>query len=659
MTAPGLAVPQELDRDRARDLAAALDRLDAAIDRSQRYLLARQHAAGYWHAPLEANVGMDAQFILFNRFVGRCLQETEQRLVARMLAMQAADGSWPLYWGGPGHLNTTVEAYFALKLAGRPADDPALVRARTWILAQGGLARIGVFTRLFLAYFGQYPWDGLPNMPVELILLPPWSPVSIYRMASWARETVVPLTVLMARRPRVALPPGCGVEELWVRPPDRRDYAFRGTRPWWSVRNAFLVLDRVLALAERSPWKPLRRRAIARAVAWILERQDRNGGWGGIQPPMINCVMALKALGYPDAHPALTRGIQAIDEFLVDHAGQRFYQPCVSPTWDTALTMRALLDSGLPAEHPALVRAAEWLLGQQIFRPGDWSVYNPTLEPGGWAFEFANDWYPDTDDTAVILMVLDRVRVPDERARRRAMAYGTNWVLGMQSRNGGWGAFDTDNDSAWLNEIPFADMRAMIDPPTEDLTGRLLELLGTQGYDSRFGRARRALAFLRRTQRTSGAWWGRWGANFVYGTWSVLSGLRAIGEDMRAPWVRRAVAWLESVQNPDGGFGETLESYVDESLAGQGPSTPSQTAWGLLGLLAAADRATPAIERAAEWLLTHQRSNGGWDEDPYTGTGFPGHFYLRYWMYRDYFPLMALGRYRALRSGMAATERTT
>jgi squalene-hopene/tetraprenyl-beta-curcumene cyclase len=445
------------------------------------------------------------------------------------------------------------------------------------------------------------------------------------------------------------------VDELWCRPPRREDYAFTGTRRWFSVRNAFLLLDRVLKLAGRSPVKPLRRHAIRRAVEWILARQDVNGGWGGIQPPMLNCVMALKALGFADDHPAVANGIRAIDDFLVEHEGQLLFQPCVSPTWDTALAMKALLDSGVRSAHPALVRAAEWLLARQIFRPGDWSVRNPALEPGGWAFEFANDWYPDTDDTAVILMVLDRVPVPDTAAKRRAMAYGTNWVLGMQSRNGGWGAFDTDNDSAWLNEIPFADMRAMIDPPTEDLTGRLLELMGTQGFDARFGRVRGALDFVRRTQRPGGAWWGRWGANFVYGTWSVLAGLEAVGEDMRAPYVRRAVHWLESIQNPDGGFGETLASYDDESQAGVGPSTPSQTAWAALGLIAAEERPTPAIERAIEHLLDTQRPDGGWDEEPFTGTGFPGHFYLRYWMYRDYFPLMALGRYRTLLSRAAAT----
>jgi squalene-hopene/tetraprenyl-beta-curcumene cyclase len=631
-------------------LNAGADALDDAIGRSQQWLLSRQQRDGFWQAPLEANVGMDAQYVIFNRFVGRRPQEAEQRLVARMLATQSADGSWPLYQGGPGHLNTTVEAYFAMKLAGRPASDPAMVKARAFILARGGLAKVGVFTRTFLAYFGQFPWDGLPAMPVELVLLPSWFPINIYEMASWARETVVPLTVLMALRPSVPLDAGCDVQELWLRAPTPADLAFPRSEKLLSVRNAFLALDRVLKLLGRSRWKPLRERALARAVDWILARQDANGGWGGIQPPMLNCVMALKTLGFALDHPAVRKGIQAIDDFLIDHDGQLLFQPCVSPTWDTALTMKALLDSGVASDHPALRRGADWLIANQIFRPGDWSVYNPTLEPGGWAFEFANDWYPDTDDTAVILMVLSRVDVRDRAAHRRALAYGTNWVLGMQSRNGGWGAFDTNNDAAWLNEIPFADMRAMIDPPTEDLTGRLLELMGTLGYDIQFGRAARAKAFVLRTQRADGSWWGRWGANFVYGTWSVLAGLRAIGEDMRAPSVRRAVAWLGRMQNDDGGWGETLASYDDETQAGRGASTPSQTAWALLGLLAAEDGVTPAIERGVAHLLATQRADGGWDEDLFTGTGFPGHFYLRYWMYRDYFPLMALGQYRARRT---------
>jgi squalene-hopene/tetraprenyl-beta-curcumene cyclase len=633
-----------------------LARLDEAIRRAQERALDHQHPDGYWHAPLEACVGMDAQYIIFNRFMGRAPAETERRLAANILVQQSADGSWPLYEGGPGHLSTTIEAYFALKLAGIGKDHAALRLARAWILAAGGLAKAGVFTRFFLAYFGQYPWAGLPAVPVEVNLVPPWFPVNIYKLSSWARETLVPITILAARRPRVTLPPHAGVEELWIRPPTPADLAFPKGERLMSWQRAFWVVDRVLHRLGRISWKPLRARALARAEQWILERQEPDGGWGGIQPPMINCVMALRALGYPDDHPAVRRGLEAIDSFLVEHEGRLFFQPCISPTWDTALMAKALLDAGVPGSHPALVRAADWLLDRQIHRPGDWSVYNPTLPPGGWAFEFENRWYPDVDDTAVILMGLRRIAASDPARQHRAIATGTAWALGMQSRNGGFGAFDTDNDARFLNEIPFADMKAMIDPPTEDLTGRLLELMGVSGYDLGDPRARRAHAFVLRTQRADGSWWGRWGANFVYGTWSVLAGLRAIGDDLDAAHVRRAVAWLEAHQNDDGGWGETLASYDDEALAGIGPSTPSQTAWALLGLLAGEEPVSAAVRRGVAHLLATQRPDGGWDERGFTGTGFPSHFYLRYWMYRDYFPLMALGQVRA-RLARAEDER--
>ena len=626
--------------------AGLAELLGDAIGDARDAILAKQFPGGYWHAPLEANVGMDAQYVVFNRFMGRRPVEVERRLVEHILAKQSADGSWPLYHDGPGHLSTTIEAYFALKLTGHHPDEPALVRAREFIHAHGGLARAQVFTRAYLAYFGQFPWTGLPAMPVEAILLPPWFPLNIYAMSSWARETVVPMLLLFARKPSIALEPGCGVEELWLRPPTRSDLAFPADDRFLSWSNFFLQLDRVLKLVGRSPWKPLRRRALARAEKWILDRQDRNGGWGGIQPPMLNCVMALRTLGYADDHPAVKNGIQAIDDFLIEHEGHLLFQPCVSPTWDTALTMRALLDSGTPADDPALARAAEWLIDNQIFVPGDWSVYNPDLDPGGWAFEFANDWYPDVDDSAVILMVLRRLAFADRTRADRSIARGTNWTIGMQCRNGGYGAFDTDNDAAFLNEIPFADMKAMIDPPTEDLTGRVLELMGNSGFDLDYSRARRARDFILRTQRADGSWWGRWGSNFIYGTWSVLLGLKAIGEDMDAPYVKRAVRWLEEHQNADGGWGETLDSYDDETKAGRGPSTPSQTAWAIMGLLAAQRTVSPAVERGVRYLIETQR-DGTWAEEPFTGTGFPGHFYLRYTMYGEYFPLMALGQARA------------
>lgn len=628
---------------RERDEFAAW--LDHGIERSQQWFFAQQRPEGFWQAPLEANVAMDAQYIVFNRFMGREVPDAERRLVEHMIVTQSPDGSWSLYAGGPGNLSATIEAYFALKLRGRSPQETPMRRAREFILTQGGLAKAGVFTRILLSYFGQFPAAGVPAMPAELVLLPAWCPLNIYAMSSWARGTVVPLTVIMAHRPSVGLAPGEGIEELWVAPPAPSDLAFAPSGEWFSWRNLFLAVERGLQLAGHSPWKPLRARALRRAEEWILAHQDSNGGWGGIQPAMINSVMALHVLGYANDHPAVRKGLQAIDDFLIEDGGQLLFQPCVSPTWDTALAGKALLDSGVEADHPALVGAAEWLIDQQIFKPGDWSVYNPSLEPGGWAFEFANDWYPDVDDSAVILMVLKRIAAEGPR-KDRAIAYGLNWTLGMQSRSGGWGAFDTDNETEVFNQIPFADMEAMIDPPTEDLTGRVLELMGTYGYDLGSHRAQRGRDFLLRTQRRDGSWWGRWGANFIYGTWSALSGLRAIGEDLDAPHVRRAVNWLKGRQTAEGGWGESLRSYDDGSGAGRGEPTASQTAWALLGLLAGERGLSPEVFRGVSYLLHTQRADGSWDEPAFTGTGFPRHFYLRYAMYKDYFPLMALGRFR-------------
>jgi squalene-hopene/tetraprenyl-beta-curcumene cyclase len=468
----------------------------------------------------------------------------------------------------------------------------------------------------------------------------------------------VPLTVLMAKQPHVPIDPERGACELWAAPPAYADYAFPPDQTPLSWRNFFLTLDKVLKLIGKVPWKPLRKRALAAAGDWILSHQDVNGGWGGIQPAMVNSVMALRALGYADDHPAVAKGIQAIEDFVIEEGDQLFFQPCVSPTWDTALAMKALLDSGVAADDPAIVRAADWLLANQIFKTGDWQIKNPDLEPGGWAFEFANDWYPDTDDTAVILMTLKRVKHGDERRMARAIQRGLNWTLGMQSRNGGWGAFDTDNLRELFNKIPFADMEAMLDQPTADLTGRHLELMGQFGYDRDLRPARRALDFIRRTQEADGSWWGRWGVNYIYGTWSVLAGLREIGEDLDQPYVRKAVAWLKSRQNEDGGWGETCDSYGDPSLAGRGLSTPSQTAWALLGLLSAEETLSQEVVRGIDYLTRSQQQDGTWDELHFTGTGFPNHFYLRYYMYRNYFPLMALGLFRARAEQVSATAAT-
>ena len=381
-------------------------RVEQAIARASQWLVAAQHGRGYWHAPLEANATMEAEYVFFNRLLGREKPDLDRRMAERMLALQQGDGSWPQYAGGPGNLSTTIESYFALKLAGLAPDEPALVRARDFIHGHGGLARAGVFTRIWLAYFGQFPWTGVPAMPVELMLLPPWSPLNIYAMSSWARGTVVPLTLLLAHPLDVRVPAAAAVSELWLGTPRRADLAFARSPELVTTRNAFLGLDRVVKLLGRSPWKPLRRRAVARAIEWIVRHQDKNGQWGGIQPAMLNSVLALHAIGFAPDHPAMVSGVAGVDDFLVECEGTLMYQPCVSPNWDTALAAKALLEAGMDPAHPALARAGEWLVANQIFRPGDWSVVNPSLEPGGWAFEFANDWYPDVDDTAVILMVL-------------------------------------------------------------------------------------------------------------------------------------------------------------------------------------------------------------------------------------------------------------
>jgi squalene-hopene/tetraprenyl-beta-curcumene cyclase len=651
-----VAEARELEDERAAssDLAAGVR---SAVERAQQRFLSLQSADGFWHAPLEANVTMDAQYVFFNRFLGRSRPEVEERLAKHLRETQRADGSWALFENGPAHLSVTVEGYAALRMLGAAEGDATLERARRFVLDHGGLERAGVFTKVFLAYFGEVPWSAVPTLPPELMLVPPRSGFSIYEMSSWARGTVVPLLVLMNKKPRAKAPPGFTVRELYRDRSRAGELYVSHAYPTFSLDNAFLIADRLLKLWDQVPFHPLRRRALRAACDWTIRHQDRNGGWGGIQPPMINGPMALKVAGYPSDHPGIAKGIQAVDDFLMEiPSGHLIAQPCVSPVWDTALAAKALLDSGMSEDHPALVKAAGWLIEQQIFEPGDWSIKNPMLQPGGWAFEFANDWYPDVDDSAVILMVLRRIRHPDVQRMENAIKRGLDWTIGMQSRDGGWAAFDTDNTLDLLNQIPFADMKAMIDPPTADITGRMLELMGSYHFDVNDPRAARGLEFLRRTQEPSGAWWGRWGVNYIYGTWSVLAGLRALGEDLGGEPVRRAVAWVKSVQNDDGGFGEDCRSYDDPSLAGRGPSTASQTAWAILALLAGETEVSPELVRAVEYLLRAQRPDGFWVEDEFTGTGFPRHFYLRYWMYRAYFPLMALGQV-AERLGAAGAER--
>ncbi len=640
----------------ARELSTAAvpegEALARCLQRAVDHLLAMQAAPGYWWAELEANATMAAEHLLLEQFLGIGEPGRWRKIARYLLSLQQPDGSWPIYYGGPGDVSIGVEAYFALKLAGVDADAPEMRRAREFILRAGGIGKARIFTKLWLALFGQFDWQALPAMPPEAILLPPSFPLNIYAFASWARATIMPILMLRTYQPVVPVPDRARVDELYLRPEDRHTIHFaRDARPL-SWRNAFLALDKALRLLGRSPWKPLRRRALAACERWIVARQEADGSWGGIQPPWVYALMALKCRGYALDHPVMAKGIHGLlHEFALETDETFTVQPCVSPVWDTALAVTGLREAGLPAGHPALLRAGRWLLSNEIRGVGDWCVTVPGVEPGGWAFEFANEHYPDTDDTAEVLIALHLLDLGSEDAP--AFARATNWLRAMQSDNGGWGAFDRDNDRTFVTKIPFADFGATIDPPTEDVTAHIVECFALTGEPPGSLTLRAALRYLWRTQQPDGSWWGRWGVNYIYGLGAVLPALVAAGVPATHPRIRRAVRWLEQRQNADGGWGESCASYERPELAGRGESTASQTAWALLALLAANAIESPAVRRGVRYLIETQSADGGWEEPQFTGTGFPRDFMLNYHLYRDYWPLWALGRYRRLCEGRA------
>jgi squalene-hopene/tetraprenyl-beta-curcumene cyclase len=625
------------------------DAVEQAEKRAQKALLDLQHPDGYWWAELQSNVTITAEYIMLLHFLGLADPSKFTRLANYILSLQLDNGGWSIYEGDGGELSTSVEAYLALKLAGRQAAEPALQKARQFIQSHGGPLKSRVFTRIFLALFHQVGWQGIPTMPVEFVLLPEWTGLSIYELSSWSRATVVPLSVVLAKQPVCPLPPELGVRELFLPGEDPiRDHRVQLQKNGLSLENIFVFLDKMLKVHQSYPYQPVRQRALHQAETWIIEHQEESGDWGGIQPAMLNSILALHCLGYGHNHQVIRRGLEALDFFTLSRGNHLWLQSCISPVWDTALSVRALAASGLTGTHPAVKKACRWLLDNQIFQRGDWSVKNPYLASGGWAFEFHNNWYPDVDDSAMVLMALAE-GIPDHRRHRTALDRGIAWCLGMQSKNGGFAAFDTDNTKAWLNAIPFADLKALIDPPTEDVTARVIEMMGLFGFQADHQIAARALTYLKSVQEPDGAWYGRWGVNYIYGTWSVLCGLKSIGEDMSSPYIRRAVDWLKAHQNEDGGWGETCESYKQPELRGQGPSTASQTSWALLGLMAADEVGSNAVEKGIQYLLQTQNESGRWDEPYFTGTGFPRHFMIRYHLYRDYFPLMALGNYLQIR----------
>jgi len=626
--------------------------LQDSISRAQGYLLSLQAPDGHWIGELEADWALTAEALLLHHLIDRVDLGHEQRAVRFLRRRQNADGGWSLFAGGPSDLSATIKIYFAMKMAGVGVDDPTMAAARARIRAMGGPTRASVFTKILLALFGEYDWNGVPTMPAEIMLLPPpFFLFNIYEVSYWSRCVIVPLLIIMDRKPIKWLPPQKSLDELWPVPREQASLRFpRVPEPfswrglWW--KSFFIAVDDGLKIWERFSPRPLRKRAIEAARLWLEERLSVPGGLGGIYPAMANSVLALRLLGYPDDHPLILGQLKEIEALAVEHGDELYYQPCPSPVWDTSLATNALVESGLTPDHPALTRATEWMLAKQVALPGDWQVKRPHVQPGGWAFQYDNPYYPDLDDTAMVLMALEKVQGIDADRLRPAKERGLGWFLGMQNQDGGFASFDADNNRIFLNNIPFADHGALLDPSTEDLTGRGLELLGTLGYDFEFEPAERALEFIRHSQRHDGPWHGRWGVNYIYGTWSVLRGLGAMGVDPRHEYVQRAVRWLIRRQNADGGWGETCESYHKPELAGRGPSIPSQTAWALLGLFAVGTTSGPAVEAGIEYLLRTQRADGGWEDPFWNGTGFPRVFFLKYHLYAQYFPLWALGVYR-------------
>ncbi|MEM9908958.1 MAG: squalene--hopene cyclase [Cyanobacteria bacterium P01_D01_bin.44] len=633
--------------------------LGQGIKAAQNYLLSIQKPDGYWWADLESNVTITAEIILLHKIWETDRDRPLPKAEGYLRSHQRDHGGWELFYGDGGDLSTTVEAYMALRLLGVSASDSALIRAKDFILSRGGISKTRIFTKFHLALLGCYDWRGLPSLPAWVMLLGHPLPFSIYELSSWARSSTVPLLVVFDQKPIYPVRPAFNLNELYAEGIDNVRWELPAKGDW---SDCFLWLDKAFKLAEALNVIPFRQAGLQQAEKWIIERQEASGDWGGIIPAMLNSLLALRTLGYDVKDPVVQRGLQAVDNFAVETEDTYWVQACVSPVWDTALSVRALTDSGLAPDHPALVRAGEWLLDKQVLDYGDWAVKNTSGKPGGWAFEFENRFYPDVDDTAVVAMALQGISLPDGALKSAAIVRAVQWIAHMQCQTGGWAAFDIDNHQDWLNAVPYGDLKAMIDPSTADITARVLEMHGRLSRDlplaSRYAadltpqRVARGLDYLIREQEPDGSWFGRWGVNYIYGTSGALSALAVAAPERCRSQIERGVNWLMGCQNADGGWGETCRSYDDPSLKGQGPSTASQTAWALLGLLDVAfcldSTAKTAIQTGIKYLLDTQKADGTWSESEFTGTGFPGHFYIRYHLYYQHFPLMALGRYQQL-----------
>ncbi len=577
----------------------------------------------------------------------------QERCARHILKRQLPDGGWNIYFGGPSEINASVKGYFALKLAGYSADLPFMRKARENILRLGGIPRMNTFSKLYLALLGQFPWKYLPTIPVEMILLPSWAPFHIYKMSSWSRAMLIPLAIINHFKPTRSLPGNKQLHELYPLGTEQGDLRLPRSEKFWTWRNFFLRVNDVLKVLHPLRINPMRKRALEEAERWMLERiGEGSDGLAAVYPAMLNCMIALRVLGYPKDHPVYKKAAKDFAGLFVDDPGDFRIQPCLSPVWDTAINLISLAESGLPADDPALRRAAKWLLEKEVRIRGDWIHNNSHREASGWAFEYNNVYYPDVDDTAMVLMALRLVKPEENSGLEGAFRRALDWQMSFQCRDGGWAAFDKNVTTPWLEDMPFADHNAILDPTCSDLTARTLELLGYINFNPRVRSVRDAVQYLIDTQESDGSWYGRWGVNYIYGTWQVLRGLRAIGHNMTQDWILRGRDWLESCQNDDGGWGETCATYENLATKGIGKSTVSQTAWAIMGICACGDLNRTSVQRGLRFLLSTQKDDGSWDEPEITGTGFPGVFYLKYDMYRQNFPLLALATYVNFRKGM-------
>jgi len=638
--------------ERAEPYLATDAEMSDAIARAQQNLLRQQRPDGHWCGELLVDSTLCSDFVLFMHWLSEIDVSLQERCARHILKRQLSDGGWNIYFGGPSEINASVKGYFALKLAGYSTDLPFMRRARENILRLGGIPRMNTFSKLYLALLGQFPWKYLPTIPVEMILLPSWAPFHIYKMSSWSRAMLIPLAIINHFKPTRSLPGNKQLQELYPLGTEQSDLRLPRSERFWTWRNFFLRLNDVLKILHPLRVRPMRKRALEVAERWMLERIGQGSdGLAAVYPAMLNCLIALRVLGYSKDHPAYKKAAQDFAGLFVDDPEDFRIQPCLSPVWDTAITLISLAESGLPAEDPSLRRAAKWLLDKEVRIRGDWAFNNSHPEASGWAFEYNNVYYPDVDDTAMVLMALRLARPEENWGLEEAFRRALDWELSFQCRDGGWAAFDKNVTTPWLEDMPFADHNAILDPTCSDLTARTLELLGYIGFNPKARCVRDAIHYLIETQEADGSWYGRWGVNYIYGTWQVMRGLRAIGEDMTQDWILRGRDWLESCQNDDGGWGETCATYENPAMKGIGASTASQTSWAIMGICACGDLNRLSIQRGLRFLLSSQRSDGSWDEPEITGTGFPGVFYLKYDMYRENFPLLALATYVNYRNG--------